>query len=162
MSESPADQRDLLYGEDEMQNLVFVPREIAREVRLTRERLPGCGTWKDARAALPARVYRLLVDDLVAKPDQPPPEGAALWPDGEMQHGEWPSLRYSEIEQWLPPEIFDVFGQRYDSMMSSGWNLPATTDQFEDQVEAIVAWLTEHGYRCEEDLDLPELFDPSA
>lgn len=144
--------RDLLYATDVDTNaLLFAPRELVEEIRNVRATLPGCRIWGDARRSIPRRWFDELVDRNVAPIEQPPDDDAKLDPD--VRQDQWPQLRYSQIQSWLPQEVLEL-GERYDTMLGSGVNLPA------DDEDEVLETLEDLGYRCTEDNELTDLFDP--
>jgi hypothetical protein len=148
---SDLDVKDLLYSTDEM-SVLFVPRALALELIETREQLPECRTWGEARAALRSDRFDELVDELVAPKDQPPADDAPLDLGHLNLHHPWPWIHHSAIEDWVPPDVIEEFGERFDTMMSSGVNLDIC------RVDELVGRLRAAGYRCEEDGRVENLF----
>jgi len=153
--------RDLLWACDEADNLVFAPRAVVRDLRIAREQIPKCRTWRDAKKLLPVKYFEEFVDRCVAPVNQPPRDEDAIAPE-DLRIEEWPLLRYHEMEDWLPAVLFSRFSKDFEGLMESGTLLPAYDDECESQDDKIVAWLERRGFTCELDRRLPELFDTFA
>jgi len=142
----------LLYAhDDDHESLVFVERERALDLLSARAALAGCSTWGDVRHAVSASLCAELIEEFVAPVDRPPADDAPLQL-ADLQH--WPRISDRSAEGVVPAEILQTFGERYDSMLSSGWTLPA---DLEDEIlEALAA----HGFTCEHDQRVADLVDP--
>jgi hypothetical protein len=141
----------LLYGVTEIETLVFAPVTPVEEIDAARTGAVDWETWGDARAALtPARYGELrdlawLGDD----PDDDEPLDIS-----EVNSGEpWPVIRHAEMAGWLPEAILARHAEAFDTMLSSGVNVPA------DAEDAILAELAAAGIDCDPDDRVADLFD---
>src|SRR5947209_2382996 len=146
MSDNP--DRDLLYAVDDAGNMVFAPRHSVEQVRQVRAWLKTRRTWRDARRDLPPAYFDELIEMLVAPVDLPVNEDAAV-PEQEIAYGEWPAFMYHQMEDWLPNELFEQFGEGWSGLLDEGCHLPVTPlDSFDSQSDEILEWLHSRGYRC--------------
>lgn len=149
---------NLLYGIDELEHAIFAPRALVDELREARRLLRTCTTWGDAKAILPRRSYRQLIEDWADQPERPPSDDAPLPEEPQMVRGEWPLLSYGQIRGWLPAEVYDEFAEEVVGFLSAWWVLPVFGPNDEDRLSLLLEALGRRGIRCEADPDLSTLF----
>jgi hypothetical protein len=144
-------ERHLLYDSTEIETLVFAPAGLAREVAGIREQAPQWETWGDARSDLSAERFNELRENQWGSGE--PDDDEVLDTEDLTGVEPWPALAYDDVADWLPDEVVEAHGERYDGRLDSGIHLPADAEQ--EIIEALEAL----GYRCTNQHGLEELFD---
>jgi hypothetical protein len=145
-----ADIPHLLYGATEDEALVFVPVAMATELLTIHQCAPTWKTWGDARRDLSPPRYADLLDLHWVGPA--PDIETPLELESLLRDGPWPLLSHRQMADWLPAAVLEDHGEIYDTMLSSGVNLPV------DREDEILMALEERGVRCTSDPRVAELF----
>jgi hypothetical protein len=142
--------RFLLYASDsETETLVFATRETVEEITTSRAALAEARTWGELRSSVPPHRFAELAGPVEAG-----------WPDDDRELVEkdrpedWLLLRHGSMTDVFPHDVVEEFADRYDTMMSSGFNLPRELES------EIVGALEDRGFECREDERVLEVFSP--
>lgn len=139
-----------MYASDsETETLVFAPQDTVEEIVACQAALAEAGNWGELQSAFPPHRFVELAGPVEAR-----------WPDSVEELTEkdrrdnWLLLRHGFITDVLPRDVIEEFGDRYDTMMTSGVN-------FSRELEGeIVAALEERGFECHEDERVLDVFSP--
>lgn len=140
------DTNDLVYGGDEANGLVVIPRAEALRLATVVRAVGRATTWGQLRSMLPAGEWEEIVDTTEPPGDDDPfsPDDLPGWNDGD--YPDWPQRR---ALQWMPTEIIDAIGDIADSRLNGEFIQIAT-----DKEEQLLALFKARGVRIERDDEL--------
>jgi len=128
-----------LHGDE----LVFIPANRARDIARTWKAMLKAQTWKALKKFAPPEAYR----EILAFQESPrsirgwhPFDYDTMTPVADGDYPGWPE---QEVEEWMPSDIWQLFGRRMSTAINGDYLSFDPAD-----AQKIVANLKQHGYRC--------------
>jgi hypothetical protein len=143
----PATIRDLVYGQDSANRLVFIPKRHANYLARVWHALYNAKTWVDLKRLVPPAEYRWLRE----RNDALPPSD--LRPNARFDYltmtaaadGDYPGWPAQEMLEWMPEDVQADFGVVQDSVHNGSFL------ELQGDAKPIANRLRAFGFRCRRD-----------
>ena len=122
---TPAAPKKLFYREAFSGGLVFASPERARFIDQIHQAINQSKTWGEFRATMPEEEYRVLynrivedwgVEDAPSEDDEFSSDSVPGYTDGD-----YPSWLQQEMDEVLPKDILDAYGENTDTMLNGNY-----------------------------------------